>query len=245
MFQKSTRCFLMGSEENHGTITDSSYGSMTDINVWDRYFNLKDIEDFHYCQEIKHKKILDWTSAEVNVQGYVLKEDRIEMICEKKEDKIVIGNLKGKSFDKSISFCDKAFNSRIAVLNHESMRAITEEVASLKIATWIFTGYTRDLSISDEQQFVNIYDNSPMPNFTWRRDQPNNFGGNQNCVLYDPGQDNIGDLECSEEWISLCQVKVNTVFQLSGICPQLDIDDTFIISKVSISLEMFNSFSIN
>ena len=92
---------------------------------------------------------------------------------------------------------------------------------------------------------MNIYDKSTMPNFTWARDQPNNFGGNQNCVMYDPRLETIGDQECSEEWVSFCQVSIYTVFQLSGICSLLDVDDTYILLKVSILFERFNTFSIN
>ena len=71
------------------------------------------------------------------------------------------------------------------------------------------------------------------------------FGGNQNCVMYDPRLETIGDQECSEEWVSFCQVSINTVFQLSGICSLLDVDDTYILLTVSILFERFNTFSIN
>ena len=216
----------------------SAYGSVTDINIWNTYFSPENIEDFHSCRKIKHRKILDWNSPEtgIEIRGYVMKNEKRETVCPKSqfEDKIVIGQLNKKSFDETISFCDKAFNARINVLqNFHEFQRVSEELNFLETETLFFTGHRRDLSQTDKQYFIDIYDNSPMPNFTWGPDQPDNFGGNENCVAFHPQEHIIHDSECSSKYSSLCKVKDNTIFELSGFCSHLDLDNTYILSKVS------------
>ena len=226
----------MGGEEN-GTI-GSAYGSITDINIWNKYFSSEDIDDFHSCREIQHRKILDWGSLErdIQVKGYVWKNEKMERICPKIqiEEKIVIGQLNMKSFEEMITFCDKAFNARINVLqNFHDFGRMVEEINFLETETYFFTGYRRDLSKTEQQHFIDIYDNSPMPNFTWGQNQPNNVGGKQDCVYFEPKKNTIFDLECSSKYSSLCQIKDKTVFQLSGFCSHIDLDSTYILSTVS------------
>ena len=49
-----------------------------------------------------------------------MKNEKRETVCPKSqfEDKIVIGQLNKKSFDETISFCDKAFNDSSTLRNH-------------------------------------------------------------------------------------------------------------------------------
>ena len=156
----------MGRQTN-GTMIGSMYGSMTDVNIWDTYFTQENVNDFHSCKELSYGKLLDWRTSKINVKGYVLEEERMEMICKKTNqvDKIVIGNLKGKTKDEMIFFCYQAYNGRINILNYQNLDSTIKEAKFLGMESSFFTGHIRDQSRSHEYHFIDIYDNSSLENF--------------------------------------------------------------------------------
>ena len=233
MIQNQTSCVLMGRKSGPKYI-GSMYGSMTDINVWDSYFTNDEIEDFQRCKEKVDGKILDWNYSDVKIEGYVLRDIEKISICIPigREDSVIIGNKRRKrNFLQAKSFCEKAFGGRIGVTYDSSkMIGFINELKILEIEKGINTGFKR--ATKNGHTFLDIYDQLPLPNFPWYPDQPNNFGGNQDCVTFSL-DGLLNDMECSTpDLATICQVRPKTVFQLDGLCEHLDVDTTYILSEV-------------
>ena len=85
---------------------------------------------------------------------------------------------------------------------------------------------------------------SPMPPSSWMDGQPNNYGNSQNCVT-NVMNNGLNDLECTTALNPVCQVQLNTHFQLTGIPQSVFADIYYSLGEVrgfesqTLSLIMF------
>lgn len=134
---------------------------------------------------------------------------------------------KSKTFDETVDFCMKICSGKIATFTDNLVEdKIEKEAKDLGISMY-FTGFIRNPLNSST--FIEYHSKSLMPSYAWMAGQPNNYGSNygnsQDCVtnFVDKG---LNDRECTTVLNPICQVKLNTDFQLTGLGKNADIHYT-------------------
>ena len=102
------------------------------------------------------------------------------------------------------SACE-ALGSSLVILN--SLAKIQELIKRTEGQTWI--GLQRDLKGSSPWQWV---DGSGAFYSYWWSGEPNNFGGNEDCVVMNPHMGKWNDQECWKSHYYVCEINGNTTF---------------------------------
>ena len=80
------------------------------------------------------------------------------------------------------------------------------------------------------------------PPYSWLEGQPNDVGGNQNCIFSEVNSHLVGDIDCDLRLCPLCQVRLGSVFQFSGLCQEENDVDVLFLLKVNI-LKLIDEFT--
>ena len=212
----------------------SFFGYMTDVNIWSEPFREKDISAFHNCQHVGRKEygnIFDWRNSQYKTIGYITEDVNKQSICKNNSNvQEVIGfKTKSKAFNETVDFCEKVLSGQIATsIDNVVLEEIEKEAIDLGIQSF-YNGYIRKQP--DSSTFVEYSSKRLMPSYFWMAKQPNNYGNNQNCVTKVVNE-GLNDLECTTALNPICQVKLNTNFQLTGICKSLFVDFEYTLVKV-------------
>ena len=134
---------------------------------------------------------------------------------------------KSKPFNETIDFCMKIFSGKIATFTDILVgEKIEKEARDLGISMY-YTGFIRNPLNSST--FIEYHSKNFMPSYPWMAGQPNNYGSyygiTQDCVtnIVDIG---LNDRECTSLLNPICQVELNTDFQLTGLGTIADIHYT-------------------
>ena len=68
--------------------------------------------------------------------------------------------------------------------------------------------------------------------------QPNDVGGNQDCVYSYDNSPLVADIECDLKLCPICQVGLGSVFQFSGLCQEENEVDVLYLLKVPVELNI-------
>ena len=213
------------------------FGSVTDINVWNKTFTSSDVDNFVTCEDdnLLEYKVMDWKKVDFEViKGYQVVEASEDSICNTDVGSTIVGNSREQRiFDDCKIFCEDVFDGSMAVAYDEAARVKMTEEAKMMTSgeASFFNGYIRNGS-----EFVSVYNSSDLISedltpWSWQQGQPNNYGGNQDCVAVDNNQ--LNDYDCATKYNALCQVNFFTIFQFEGFCDGGMADYTFVMAEVS------------
>ena len=136
---------------------------------------------------------------------------------------------KSKSFEDTIDFCTKVLSGKIATSTEKEVLKDIEKEANNMGITIYYNGFIRNQLNSST--FLEYSSKRPMPSSSWLAGQPNNYGNNQNCVT-NVVNNGLNDMECTTALNPVCQVKLNTHFQLTGIPKSMFADDHYLLGEV-------------
>ena len=191
------------------------------------------VSSFHYCKNVgkeENGNLFNWETSEYQLFGYITEEMDKAEVCQTNEDGFeVIGSTRvTKNFHDGASFCDKIYSGYISVAEDNFVvQKMEEEAKNLGIKSY-YNGFVRNIT---SKKFVHYYSKKHMPTYLWMNGQPNNYGNQQNCVTKIVN-DHLNDLECTTVLNPLCQVKINTAFQLTGICRNVSLDFDYTLKEV-------------
>ena len=81
------------------------HGAMTDVQLWSRRLNMKELDRWFSCEDLVPGDLINWNTAELEVEGLEMMSGDEEEICRPK--------IKMKAFNKklnlkqSLTFCEK------------------------------------------------------------------------------------------------------------------------------------------
>ena len=67
----------------------------------------------------------------------------------------------------------------------------------------------------------------------WIEGQPNDIGGQQHCIYSHTNYPLVGDIDCDLRLCPICQVRLGSVWQFSGLCQDQNIVDVLYLLKVT------------
>ena len=158
-----------------------------------------------------------------------------QSICKKNRivHKILGFRTKSKDFNETVDFCRKVLLGQIATSTEkEVLEEIEKEAIDLEISMY-YNGFIRNQL--DSSTFVEYSSKKPIPSYSWMAGQPNNYGNNQNCVTKVTNE-GLNDLECTTALNPICQVKLGTKFQLTGMLKDMFVDIDYTLGEVRVSL---------
>ena len=65
--------------------------------------------------------------------------------------------------------------------------------------------YIDGTNAASEGEFVSSTTNETLSYTNWRSGEPNNYGGNENCVLYRKNHGTWNDIACSTKLQAICE----------------------------------------
>ena len=80
--------------------------------------------------------------------------------------------------------------------------------------------------------FVNTYTGELLGWNYWLEGEPDNWGGEEDCAVYDVTRGGSNDIPC--QWYyqcPVCRVPTLTVFKLSGVCTGSRVDRFYLLQK--------------
>ena len=122
----------------------SFYGEMTDINIWNRSFTEKEINDWTECRMKKGGNIVDWRTASWIPVGLDEKLLEKEAICMVENRSYLLGSDVKKNFQDTNIFCGDVLGGEMAIVidnvTAQEMVAIITNAGLEKCGTKFYSG---------------------------------------------------------------------------------------------------------
>ena len=158
----------------------------------------------------------------------------MEEICGKRKlKKYLITFTEKKGVDDTMKHC-KAIGGEMAVARdnntlREMMHVIKPFTNKSVCGHYFYSGYTdRD----EKGVWRDVNTNTTTTEWwQWKRDEPNNKGGNQHYTDFYFQSGEIGDEEATEEYCPICQVPKMIAFNLQGVCKSSYIDRFYVLQS--------------
>ena len=157
---------------NNDEMNSPFYGSMSDINVWNRMLTDDESSGWMNCKlSIDDGKIFRWknlTASSLNLTGVKMASERVENVCSSNfnKDHLIATNYK-MSFWQTNSFC-KRFGSMAVVRDNITAYKFQDAMKRSSCDKFgAFTGYT---DLYEEGNFVEFGSKSRMAWSNWDPD---------------------------------------------------------------------------
>ena len=203
-------------------------------------YSKHNITAFHECLNVgktsEYGNIFDWRSSQYTVIGFITEDVNKQSICKNNSNvhEIIGFRTKSQAFNETVDFCKQVLSGQIATSTKNLvLEEIEKEANDLGISMY-YNGFIRNRLYSST--FVEYSSKRPMPSFSWMAEQPNNYGNNQNCVTKVVNE-GLNDLECTTALNPICQVRLNTKFQLTGMLKNMFVDIDYTLGEVRVSIK--------
>ncbi|KAK7161074.1 hypothetical protein R3I94_003910 [Phoxinus phoxinus] len=113
-------------------------------------------------------------------------ETEIRKLSTKENDRVFISS-EEKSWSDCRQFCRDRGSDLVIINTEEQQRLVTSLVKNVWFGAWI------GLSDSETEGIMTWVDNSALNQGFWDRGEPNNFGGDEDCIELDPGRDPVNN----------------------------------------------------
>ena len=122
-------------------------GEITDVNIWDTILKENEIENWSKCITNETGNVLDWSTAEFNLNNVSLKEIERQTICENPVTESFIAFSDQINFAQSIKFCENLGGSIAEAKNKEDLKNILKAFRELGnrnlCSQQIYSGYRK------------------------------------------------------------------------------------------------------
>ena len=187
------------------------YGSVTDINIWDRILSEKKIDNWINCSVDMDGNVYSWrtSSQYIQLNGLEKVNDSLENICySTNSSNLFLGN-EDLNFEDALNYCNK-IGSMKEISSNETAIEVAKALESATRWEEIFTGYT---DIEVEGLFVLHSTEENMTFTNWADGQPNNIGDNQDCVTMFFSDLELYDYPCHTKLQPVCNIaEVNHIY---------------------------------
>ena len=180
------------------------YGSVTDINIWDRILSEKKIDNWINCSVDMDGNVYSWrdSSQYIQLNGLEKVNDSLENICySTSSTNLFLGN-EDLNFEDALNYCNK-IGSMKEISSNETAIEVAKALESATRWEEIFTGYT---DIEVEGLFVLHSTEENMTFTNWADGQPNNIGDNQDCVTMFFSDLELYDYPCHTKLQPVCNI---------------------------------------
>ena len=216
---------LMGMEKASSPF--STFGAITDVNIWDRLLTGSEVDRWGRCQLLPDGgNVLSWSSAKWDITAGLQEEEVArEEICAAK-DSFVLVSEKPRSFDATDKYC--------RMLGGEMMVARDGEALDQMIQTYNFTkpplnfGYNMQQFFfigyrqNENEVYLDVNTGDLLPSMEIQHCMPGSCRVGD-CAAYHL-QYQLFSLDCDHQFRSLCRVWPDTSFHLQGVCKNSRID---------------------
>ena len=216
-----TNILLMGRPEGYPV-----HGAVTDVNVFSRILSEEEVGDWARCGG-QPGDILDWRTAQLNITKLETKEGNERVGCYQEEPTNFVSFKPPRDYKEILQFCEN-IGAVIAVASNttvfDEMFQANKEVCPSKP---FYLGYT---DRRKEGTFIDSVSGAPLGWENWRPGEPNNWGGDENCMATHPLGLGFNDISCNVNYCPLCQLKFRKQkFQLRGVCNEMSAMDRFYV----------------
>ena len=217
-FSKENNFHLLGYE---GKQVMPFFGSVTDVNIWNRRLEESDISQWSKFQSVLDDgRVYKWENNNFNYAGLTSEEINIKDIIKESYGKVLTEKIaflskEFKSFDDGVFFCDDLKGS-VAVPNDNievSEWKETIEHHSKDCNERFFIGYKQS---GEEFQFSSFYKNLNVSGFNWHKGEPNNWNNIEDCASYKSDIDALNDISCLKKMCPVCVIPKSVLFNLEG-----------------------------
>ena len=203
------------------------FGSMTDVNIWNRSLSQSEVEQWSRCELGVGGNLLDWNTAQWRAVGLQEEELDKQDICGKKKfKKHLMVFQKKKTFDATVKHCRSMGGDMAVAKDNITLQMM---IAALQPFSGdcdrMFSGY------NDRAEDRVWRDNSGAAQLwvQWEEVEPDNWAGGQHCLKVEVGTGLSGDTECEQRHCPVCLLAEQTVFHMQGICLESYIDRLYIM----------------
>ena len=172
---------------------------------------------------------LSWPQMTWKLHGAVKEIEIPEPeFCQEEETAIRISIPAQYKFGEAVRTCDSLGHGRIPFFHNltelESFHAWNRGTEEICPELW--TPITDQLN---ENQFLNIYDNSAVSYLPFIKGQPNG-GSSQNCVnmIMSQSPTPYNDAQCDIKSCVVCEQSSRRLLRLRGLCPDTNLDTIFV-----------------
>ena len=216
---------LLASAVEGGGYEKSSFGQISDVSVWSRAFKEEHVQAWTNCELLENGDLVDWKTATWDARGMEVVQVERQEVCSKNMFKgIKVFDVARMSFEDGWHFISILGGELVVPDNNETYSKILEVFDSSielreKCGKIFFTGFT-DKEV--EGNFINVVTGEPLTWDNWAQGQPDNFGGNENCVELKSGR--LNDVSCDSIYCPIMKIENSPTFELRGSCEDSQVD---------------------
>ena len=226
---------LMGRfNQEDSSYSNSFFGEMTDVNIWNRGLNQSEVNDWTDCKSNITGNILDWNTAKWNITNGIYNESKTNKsgFCQTPRVRAMIftGNKKGK-YDDTKDLCSRIGGKMLISEKDflEGDQAIRELAKVNETKCWY--KYYTGLKYNDK--FKSWTDGSSGENTTIENVKESS--GSCECITVATNKGGTKTeksvSECSTYLCPICNVRERSVFHLQGVCPSSKIDRYYVMKS--------------
>ena len=116
---------------------------------------------------------------------------------------IIVGN-EYLNFEETLNYCNDKIGSKVVISSKETAHRVNKSLELFSPDSWgVYTGHT------DEEVEGNWVVHGTQQEMTWENwepDQPNNYGGNQNCATMVRYNLKLKDESCMTGLVPVCNL---------------------------------------
>ena len=214
---------------NNHESTNPMHGAMTDVSVWSRVLTDSEVSSWSACGSVTGDKLVDWTTAALNVSGLEVEERERDEICAElnRRDQLMVFD-DSKTFDGILKFCVDV-GGKFAVARDESsfseMMSLYNQTCRSGLS-FFYSGYT---DREEQGKWVDVTTGEEMVWENWLDTYPTTYTSDD-CTYGDLNDKQIYNADCISKVCPICQMEKLKRFQLRGICLDSSVDTYFVMT---------------
>ena len=228
--QHDVNIFLMDPQQ-------PSDGAVTDVNVWRRILTEEEIRQWHHCRTEPEGKVINWDTAELNINNLDTSEVDREQTCLKTAigtDYISYGF--HKYFLNSDRFCvniggrfafPKDPQNYVEIRKKMTAVSLDDSATICQHPKYIYTQFKRF-----NGDWLDSNTGAPMVWDNWKQGFPNEKE-DFDCVIQDLQTGKLENSNCKRPLCPVCEMTTaRKNFILSGVCMESSVDVMFVMERL-------------
>ena len=213
---------------------EGSFGKFTDFNIWNKLLTEHDLENWRIHGTTEIEPALSWESINSGliIRNFNTEDLDLDDVLPQQSKPNLILFYETRNFQTSYRACGK-IGGEIAT-PHENIDedAWREKLVSGNVSDRVWVSYK--LSEEGSYNFENIYTRTPARWLPWETGQPNNWGGQEECVVYSRVDQGLRDDFCGQDTAAvICVVPSHTHFMMQGVCITSPVDTFYQLTSAT------------
>ena len=181
------------------------HGAVTDLQGWDRILEPREMRAWARCEEVGPGpgNLVSWDQARLrtnNITEFTVSQAELCQAATARQNIQAFANR--NDFYESQRFCESLAAKMAVAEDGVSLAMMNRTQTEVCGAGWFYAGYTE---VGGEDRWLEVNTGQPLAWQNWAEREPNNWGGNEDCIAGASWAAGFFDIKCQAKICPICQ----------------------------------------